>query len=372
MKNEKPILPRPRIAFLLLLALGITFVFFWVIKGFVVSLLVAAIFVALLHPFYRRLVDRLGGHNAMASGLTVLFSLFAVIIPGILFLGILVGEAANISESAEAWVNEIQQSENLQQQLQENPTFKKFLPYQDEILSKGGELAAKAGSFVAAGLAAGARGTAEFFLLLFIMLYAMFTFLIDGPALLNSISRFTPLSNDDQDRLLGTFTSVGRATLKGTLIIGIVQGGLAGLSFWVAGIDSAVFWGAVMAVLSIIPGVGTALIWVPAVIILALNGQIVEAVGIGLWCAIVVGMADNVLRPLLIGKDTEMPDLLVMLTTLGGLALFGAAGIIIGPIIGALFMTIWKLWGSAMDEARAVTVTAAVTNNTEEEGHDYE
>lgn len=363
-------LSRPRIAFLLLLAIGITFVFFWVIKGFVVALLVAAIFSTLLHPFYRRLVNRLGGHESMASGLTVLFSLFVVIIPGILFLGILVGEAVNISESAEAWVNDLQQSETLQQKIQDNPTFKKLLPYQDEILSKGGELAAKAGSFVAAGLAAGARGTAEFFLLMFIMLYAMFTFLIDGPALLNTILRYTPLSNDDQERLLGTFSSVGRATLKGTLIIGIVQGGLAGLSFWVAGIDAAVFWGSVMALLSIIPGVGTALIWVPAVIILALNGQTVEAVGVGLWCAVVVGMADNVLRPVLIGKDTEMPDLLVMLTTLGGLALFGAAGIIIGPIIGALYLTIWKLWGKAMDETRISMAPAVVTNNTEEQGHD--
>lgn len=192
----------------------------------------------------------------------------------------------------------------------------------------------------------------EFLLMLFVTLYAMFFFLINGQAMVDGVLRFTPLSADDKSRLLRTFASVGRATLKGTLIIGVVQGGLAGLAFWVAGIQGAVFWGAVMTVLSIIPGIGTALVWVPVVIFLILDGQIGAAVGVGLWCAIVVGTIDNLLRPLLIGKDTEMPDLLVMLTTLGGLALFGAAGILVGPIIGALYMTVWQLWGGAIDEAR--------------------
>ena len=125
-----------------------------------------------------------------------------------------------------------------------------------------------------------------------------------------------------------------------------------------AGIGGAVFWGAMMTVLSIIPGIGAALVWFPAVVFLALDGQVGAAVGVGLWCAIVVGTIDNILRPLLIGKDTEMPDLLVLLTTLGGLALFGAAGLLVGPIIGALYLTVWRLWGDAMDEAASVAGAA--------------
>jgi predicted PurR-regulated permease PerM len=118
-----------------------------------------------------------------------------------------------------------------------------------------------------------------------------------------------------------------------------------------------------MVVLSIVPGIGTALIWVPAVIFLILDGQIGAAVGIALWCGIVVGTADNLLRPLLIGKDTKMPDLLVMLTTLGGMALFGATGLFIGPIIGALFMTAWQLWGNAIDEVRGGAGVEASINS---------
>ena len=345
-------LTKSRTVLLLLLAIGITLLFFWMIKGFVVALLLAAVLAGVVYPFYSRLAAKLGGHRSIASGLTVLLSLLLVIIPVTLFISILVVQAIDVSESAQSWVEkQVQQPDSLRQKLQESPDLKRLLPYQDDIITKAGQIAAKAGSYVASGLAAGAKGTASFLLELFVMLFAMFYFLIDGRKLLDSALRLTPLTEEDKTRLLGTFTSVGRATIKGTLVIGMVQGGLAGLSFWAAGIEGAFFWGAVMAVLSIVPGIGTALVWVPAVIFLFLSGQIGSAVGVGLWCALVVGSADNLLRPVLIGKDTEMSDLLVLLSTLGGLTLFGPVGILIGPIIGALFKTAWQMWGSVIDEA---------------------
>ena len=363
MQNPSPTLTKPRVAFLLSLALGITLLFFWVIRGFVVPLLVAAVLAGLAHPFYRRVANRLGERRTLASGVTVVLSLLVVVIPLMLFLGIFVGEAISISESAQDWVNaQLSDTESLERRIEEDPDLKRLLPYQDEILTKAGELASRAGTFVATGLAAGARGTAEFLLMVFVMLYAMFYFLIDGPMILDSVLRFTPLSESDKARLLGTFASVGRATLKGTYIIGIVQGGLAGLAFWVAGIQGAIFWGAVMAVLSVIPGIGAALVWIPGVAFLALNGQTGAAAGVALWCGLVVGTADNVLRPLLIGKETEMPDLLVMLTTIGGLALFGAVGLLVGPLIGALYVTVWKLWSSAMDENGTDAGTASASS----------
>ena len=355
MANNKHNSAKSRVAFLLLLAIGITALFFWLTKGFVLAVFMAAALAGVAHPLYRRLVDLLRGRKVIASAATVAFSLLLVIIPLLLFLMVLIAQAVEISESATDWVtSQAQQAEGLRQQIKEDPTLKRLLPYQDEIFAKAGQLATKAGSFVAQGLVAGAMGTAEFFLTLFIMLYAMFCFLKDGPAILDWTFGCLPLSAGDRERLVASFNSVSRATLKGTLVIGIVQGGLAGISFWVVGIEGVVFWSVVMAVLSIIPGVGSALVWVPAVILLAVNGQIGAAVGVGLWCGIVVGTADNVLRPLLIGKDTKMPDLLVLLTTLGGLTLFGAAGIVIGPVIGALFLAIWELWGAATKDTRAL------------------
>ena len=354
METSRSPLTKPRIAFLLALSVGITAVLFWVVRPFIVAMVMAAILSALLHPLYRKVLHRMGERESLASGVTVVLSLFLVILPLILFLGIVVGEAMELSQSAADWMTkQMQGSGTLQQQIEHDPRLQRLLPYQDEIVEKASELASNVGAFAARELADSARGTAEFFLMLFVMLYAMFFFLIDGGAIVRTVLRFTPLSEEDKERLLQTFTSVGRATLKGTLTIGIVQGGLAGLAFWVAGIEGAVFWGAVMALLSIIPGIGAALVWVPAVIFLALDGQTGAAIGVGLWCAVIVGTADNVLRPILIGKDTEMPDLLVMLTTLGGLGLFGAAGIVIGPLIGALSLTVWRLWGSAIAQARS-------------------
>ncbi len=351
MTTKNAILTKPRVAFLFLLAIAISVLFFWVIESFVLSVFLAAILAGMLQPIYRRILEWTGGRQSLASALTVVLSFVAGIIPLLLLLGLISSEAIQISQSATEWLDE-QDSEALQERLATDPRFKRLLPYQDQIVEKLSEFAAKAGGWIAAGLAAGVTGTASFVLSLFVMLYATFYFLTDLRAILDAALQYTPLTSDDRSRLLGTFVSVARATLKGKLIIGIVQGALAGFSFWVAGIEGVLFWSAVMAVLSAIPSVGTALVWVPAVAFLALNGQTAAAVGVALWCALVVGAVDNVLTPKLIGKDTEMPDLLVLLTTLGGLASFGAAGILIGPIIGALFIATWQLWGGAFNEAR--------------------
>lgn len=230
-------------------------------------------------------------------------------------------------------------------------TVSKLLPYQDQIVEKAGQFIGKTSSFLAQQAAAATKGTAKFFLLMSIALYAMFYLLKRGRSLLDLVFSYTPLSIDDKDRLVQTFTSFARATIRGTRVIGIVLGGLAGAAFAVAGIGSAVFWAAIMAVLSIIPVIGAALVWFPAVAYMALTGEVAAAVGLAVWCGIVVGTADNLLRPLPVGKDTQMPDLLVLLTPLGGLVLFGAAGIVIGPIIGALFITIWELWNAAREDA---------------------
>ena len=140
------------------------------------------------------------------------------------------------------------------------------------------------------------------------------------------------------------FVSVSRATIKGTLIIGVVQGALGGIGFAVAGIHGAVFWGTIMTVLSIIPGIGASLVWIPAVIYLVAVGKVVPALVLTAYCALVVGTADNFLRPRLVGRDAQMPDLLILFSTLGGILMFGVAGFIVGPILAALFVTIWDIY----------------------------
>jgi predicted PurR-regulated permease PerM len=190
----------------------------------------------------------------------------------------------------------------------------------------------------------------DFFFQLFVMLYSMFFFLIHGRTILDDVMRLFPLPEQDKADLLDKFVSVSRATLKGSLVIGIIQGSLAGLAFYVAGIKGAAFWGTIMGVLSILPGIGAPLIWVPAVIYLLAVGRIGPAIGLLLWCALVVGTVDNFLRPLLVGKDTKMPDLLVLLSTVGGISLFGAVGFVVGPVIAALFLAVYRIYGETFGD----------------------
>jgi predicted PurR-regulated permease PerM len=173
----------------------------------------------------------------------------------------------------------------------------------------------------------------------------MFFFLRDGQGLLAQVLYYIPLHTDDELRMVEKFVSVTRATLKGSLVIGVLQGTLAGGAFLIAGIPGAAFWGTVMAVLSIIPGLGTALVWVPAAGWLYLSGEISAAAGLTVWCIAVVGMVDNIIRPWVVGRDTQMSDLMIMLSTLGGLFLFGAPGLIVGPILAGLFVTVWEIYG---------------------------
>jgi predicted PurR-regulated permease PerM len=184
----------------------------------------------------------------------------------------------------------------------------------------------------------------------FVMLYSMFFFLLDGDKFMKKMMYYLPLNSSDENHMLDKFTSVTRATLKGTLLIGVLQGGLAGLAFFVVGLPNAVFWGAIMAVLSIIPSVGSALVWIPAAIILIANGQMAAGIGLIIFCGVLVGSLDNLLRPILVGKDTKLHELMIFLSTLGGIFMFGVVGLFVGPSIASLFVAIWEMYGVAFKD----------------------
>jgi predicted PurR-regulated permease PerM len=338
-------------AFLILLVILISLVFLAMIRPFLIAVLLAAVFSALAGPLYRGLRRRFRGQAVPAAVVTILIVLMVIVVPLTVFFGIVASEAIQVTSNVTPWIErQVSQPDELDKLLQRIPLLDRLQPYQDQLAARIGQLAGTLGTFIVNSVAHMTRGTVNFLLQLFIMLYAMFFFLIGGRAMLDRILYYMPLSPKDETRMVERFVSVTRATIKGTLVIGIVQGGLAGLAFWVAGIHAPAFWGTVMAVLSIIPGIGTGLVWVPAVIYLFAIGRTGAAIGLLVWCAVVVGLADNFLRPWLVGRDTKMSDLLVLLSTLGGLFLFGAVGIIIGPVIAALFVTVWDIYGEAFKD----------------------
>jgi predicted PurR-regulated permease PerM len=269
-------------------------------------------------------------------------------------------QAYDLTQSALPWVQKnFRDPETARFDLPEwFPFRERILESSTQIASKIGELAGKAGGFLIRSLSAATAGTAAFLLSLFVMLYAMFFFLKDGPAIRDKVLHYMPLPEHTKLQLLDKGLSVTRATIKGTLVIGVVQGLLGGLAFAVVGIQGSAFWGAVMAVSSVIPGVGTALVWFPAVVYLLVMGQIGYGIGLAAWCAGVVGTVDNILRPGLVGKDTQIPDLLILVSMLGGLAAFGAVGLIIGPLIAALFVTVWEIFGVTFGDVLSEAETA--------------
>lgn len=340
-----------RKAFLLLLVAAISLVFLAMVRQFLVAILLAAILSGIVHPAYRWLVTKVRGRAAVASALTTATVFLVIVVPLLTIAGIVVAQAIEIGDSAAPWVQrQLSQPNEVDRLLERVPFADALAPYRDQIVQKLGEFVASIGSFLVSRLAATTRGTAVFFFKLFIMLYAMYFFLIDGAKVLDKILYYMPLPPEEERRMVEKFVSVSRATLKGTFLIGIAQGGLAGVAFAVAGINGAFFWGTIMAVLSVIPGVGTALVWIPAVGYLLAVGSPVAAVLLTVWCVGLVGTVDNLLRPWLVGRDTKMPDLFILLGTLGGLVLFGAAGIILGPIVAALFITVWEIYGTTFKD----------------------
>ncbi len=336
---------------LLLLVLAISAIFFSMIKTFLMVILLAGIVSGLFRPVYRWFCRRFKGRAGLASFITVLLTLLLILIPLMGLLGVVTAQAVKVSRSVAPWVEQqINQPGALEQTFLNLPFGETILEYRDVILQRAGEILNSLSSLIINNLSSATVSTFQFIFLFFAFLYTLFFFQVDGHRLLNKILYYLPLNNEDEELMLEKFRSVTRATLKGTLVIGVIQGGLAGTAFAVVGISAALFWATLMTVLSIIPGIGTALIWVPAVIILAAGGNWAAAIGLGLWCAIVVGTVDNFLRPTLVGKDTKMHELLIFFSTIGGLTIFGVAGFVIGPIIAALFVTVWEIYGETFKD----------------------
>ncbi len=339
---------RFRNAFLILLVIAVSVAFIAMLRSFLLTIVMAALFTGVSYPLYRWMVRRSGGRTRLAAVGTLLILLTIVVAPLLSVLGIAANEALRVNESLRPQLEAlIDEPGEIDRRLQGLPGYDFVAPYREQILATAGDVASGAGAFALDVLSATTRATVLFLFHFVVLLYTMYFFLTDGPKFVQTSLAYLPLTEADKQRMLDKFVSVARATLKGTVLIGIAQGALAGLAFWAVGIDGAVFWATVMTVLSIIPGIGSALIWVPASIFLLATGQIWQGLALAGFCALIVGSVDNVLRPVLVGRDTQMHELMIFFSTLGGLLLFGAVGFILGPILAALFITVWEMFGTA-------------------------
>lgn len=343
--------PSMRKAVVLLMTLGVTAVFLGMIRGFLISLFLAVVFSSLLHPLYQYLLSHLWGYRYIAALLTLSLVILVIVVPLLGLLGVVAAQAYQMSQDAAAWIKE-----EVQQAQQESFELPEWVPFREKIdlssstvLAKVGDAAGQVSKLLVQSLSAVTEHTASFLLNMFVLLYAMFYFLKEGRNVHRSLMHHLPLAEKDKERLFERAVSVVRATVKGTMVIGLIQGLLGGVAMAVLGIQGAALWGTLMAVFSVVPGIGTAIIWVPAAIYLVVTGQTGEAVALVAWCAVVIGSVDNFLRPVLVGGDTKMPDLLILVSTFGGLSVFGAVGLIVGPVIAAVFVTMWDVFGQTFE-----------------------
>lgn len=315
------------------------------------SLFIGALLSALCYPLFRSLLKLFRGRRSLASAMTLLILFLLIVGPLSALSGLVVKQAMVISEYAIPWFQERFASSNAQTvqgwMTYYFPWLAEFIPSQEEIVKTIGTGAQAAGGFLVSGISAFTATTATFLLNFFVMFYAMFYFLRDGRKILDKMLGYIPLGREEKSIMLERFTSITRATIKGTFLIGLLQGALAGLGFYFAGLEAAVFWGVVMVILSAVPSIGSALIWGPAIIYLYATGQNLAATLLMIWCVGVVSTIDNLLRPRLVGQDARMPDLLILIGTLGGIFLFGPLGVIIGPIICGVFLTTLDIYASA-------------------------
>ena len=343
-----------RTAFVLLLVAAVTALFLAVVWPFLKPLLLAALLAGLFHRFYRWVTRLLGGRRSLGAGVTLLVLLVLGLGPVSAFLGIVLQQALTMTNQAIPWLSEHlgeASTFNVHDWLvQRFPALARYVPSQEQLLQQVATAVKATGAYLVSFVSRMTATTAAFLLNLFVMLYAMFFFFRDGHKILERIFYYLPLSDEDESRMLTQFASITRATVKGTLVIGVIQGGLGGIAFWVAGIEGAALWGTIMTILSIVPGIGAPLVWVPFVIFLYVNGQYLTATLLLVWCGAVVTTIDNFLRPILVGRDSEMPDLLILIGTLGGLFLFGLIGFIVGPIVCGLFLTVWDIYGATFRE----------------------
>ena len=322
----------------------VTVLFFWILEPFIYPLFWAAVIAALFFPLYKRLNGFFKRPN-ITSSLSIIIIIIIITIPLVSLSLLLFKESVGLYERLGA--NQALIRENISRiaDFIHHNSITAKLQIDDQVLTdRINDLSASITTIIFQWLKNLTQNSFEFLVMFIVMLYALFFLMRDGEKLLKKLMQVSPIGSKYEIMLYKKFTETASATIKGTILVGGLQGAMGGIMFAIAGIDSALIWGIFMVFFSIIPGVGSLIIWFPAAIFLISTGSIWQGIFIIFTGTFVIGTIDNLLRPLFVGKDSEMHPLLILLSTLGGIALFGLSGFLMGPIIAALFVSFWEIY----------------------------
>lgn len=326
--------------------LALSVMFLAILAPFWTAIFWAGVMSLLFKPLQRRLTKSFGDRPSLAAGCTLIIGFVLVVLPVIGIAFGFVREGAALYASIEA--EEISPQAILDR-------IGNAVPFLPEIFFRLGIDTASIRNYLSESATSlsqilsqlalnWGRNTLNFTIGLGLMLYLSFFLLRDGDTIVGWMRRGVPLSNERRQLLFQKFAEVTRATVKGNLVVAIVQGALGGLIFWLLEIPAPLMWSVIMAFLSLVPAVGASLVWIPVAIYLYAAGEATAATILIAYGAIVIGLADNVLRPILVGRDTKLPDYIVLFSTVGGLALLGITGFVLGPLIAALFLSFWNIF----------------------------
>ena len=350
-----------RFFFLAFLTL-VTLAFLAILLPFYSALMWAAILALLFSPMERKLLARMPRSRNAATLVTIGAVMLIVIIPVIILTGSLVSQGAQIYGLIRS--GKVNFGAYFGQIVEGLPTWLRHMLDQQGLLDVGtiqqklAESGSEIGQFVASQAVNIGQNTAHILASTGILLYVLFFLLRDGGELTAIFRKAIPMEDEQKNHLLSKFAAVVKATVQGNIAIAAMQGALGGFIVWVLGFQGAILWGVVMAFLSLVPAVGSGLVWGPMAIYLMATGSVGKGVLLLAYGVGVIGLVDNIMRPLLVGKDTRMPDYLVLISTIGGMSLFGLNGFVIGPLIAALFMASWDLYVSP-EKVRAQTAEDA-------------
>lgn len=332
-------------SFLLFLFL-VSIAFLIVLKPFFGTIFWACAVTIIFYPMHQKLQRRFKGRHNLSALITLSACILVVILPVTFLISSVVSEGADLYKKLES--GELNPGQYIEQIREAFPGAQQTLERFGVDIAKAKEGALNAtmasGKWAAQNALSIGQNTFKLLLNICLMLYLVFFLLRDGEYLRELLIRALPLGDARERLLFAKFTEVTRATIKGNLVIAIIQGSLGGLIFWVLGIPGALLWGVVMAAFSLIPAVGPAIIWLPVAIYLFATGESVKALILAGFGAGVIGLVDNLVRPILVGRDTKLPDYVVLLSTLGGLGVFGVNGFVIGPLVAALFIAFWGIF----------------------------
>jgi predicted PurR-regulated permease PerM len=334
--------------FFLAVLIGTTVVFFRMVRIFLVPILLAAVFATIFYPLYEGLLRRLRGKKTLAAFLCCLLLFLGLIIPLYIVADMVTREAIDFYHASQKQLAEFMKTgpQGPLSRLRTLPFMRDLKLDQIDWQSALQDAASTAGTFAATVIKRTSQGTVQVIVLLFMTLFTMFYFFRDGKDLLRRVRFLIPLDREYKNALAKRFTSVARATVKGTLLIALVQGTLSGLTLWIFGVGSPILWGVVATLLSIIPLVGAWLVLYPAAFVQILTGHLWQGIGILIVTILVIVNVDNLMRPRLVGQETGMHDLMVFFSTLGGISMFGPTGFILGPLVAALFLSVLDIYSA--------------------------